>query len=34
MKMKEISDLNNHAEVDIIIEKIMNTWNEHKNWTK
>jgi len=28
MKMKEISDLNNHAEVDIIIEKIMNTWND------
>jgi len=28
MKMKEISDFNNPAEVDIIIEKIMNTWND------
>jgi tetratricopeptide (TPR) repeat protein len=28
LKMEEISDLNNPAEADIIIEKIMNTWND------
>ena len=28
MKMEEISDLNNPAELDVITKKIMNTWND------
>ena len=28
MKMEEISDFNNPSDLDIIIEKIMNTWND------
>ncbi len=28
MKMEEITDFNNPAEVDIIIEKMINTWND------
>ncbi len=28
MKMEEINDFNNPTDADIIIEKIMNTWND------